>query len=633
MRFISLTTSFKRFICVSIIFFSFVVSVQAQGTDPVISSFSPLTGDAGETVIITGNNFNTTASNNIVFFGATKAIVSSATATSLTMAVPAGATYGSLTLVDLSVNKSISSKKFFTPTYSPSKGALTAADFSTEQEFSTGETEPSKIAATGDLDGDGKPDIIIADGSGTNTMLILRNTGGSGTASFETALTMNTGGYNISLAVGDIDADGKLDIVEVNYNNNSDVKVYLNTTIAVGSISFADPINLPTGAAQYKLRNVAISDLDGDGKADLAVVDNSGSVLLFRNTGSVGVVGFDTKVVLDAGTGPQGIRIGDIDSDGLADLAITNADGGGTSVRVLRNTSTSGSFSFVNSGNFTTGGGPYDLALGDLDGDGELDIATVNHSGQNVSVLLNTSTSGAVSFANKTDFAIGKSTLKIAIGDLNGDGKLDVVVTQSGAAVFILMNTTTTLGTVTFDPKIDIASTGTSLQAMILDLDGDGKTDFATGGSKKIVVFSNADPLENADLGALSISETTLSQTFTPTNIAYSATVSNAITSITVTPTQTQSNETATIQVSVNAGSYSGVTSAAASGDLALNVGANTIDVKVTSPDGTTIKNYGITVTRELPVPSYIVSGAGTAAVNGVYVHIGKNQNNKDVWQ
>ena len=633
MRFISLTKSFKRFICVGIIFFSFVVSAQAQ-TDPVISSFSPLTGDAGETVIITGNNFNTTASNNIVFFGATKAIASAATATSLTVTVPSGATFDALTLVDLSINKTINSKKFFTPTFSPSKGTLTAADFSTEQNFSTGETEPSKIAATGDLDGDGKPDIIIADGSGTNTMLILRNTGGNGTASFDTALTMNTGGYNTSLAVGDIDADGKLDIVEVNYNNNSDVKVYLNTTIAVGSISFADPINLPTGAANYKLRNVAISDLDGDGKADLAVVDNSGSVLLFRNTGSVGVVGFDTKVVLDAGTGPQGIRIGDLDSDGLADLAITNADGGGTSIRVLRNTSTSGSFSFVNSGNFTTGGGPYDLALGDLDGDGELDIATVNHSGQNVSVLLNTSTAnGTLSFANKTDFAIGRNALKIALGDLTGDGKLDMVITQSGAVISIFTNTTPTNGPLTFADMIDIAGTGNSLQAIIGDLDGDGKTDFATGGSKKIIVFHNADPLENADLGALSISEATLSPTFTPATTAYTAIVSNTITSITVTPTQTTSNATATIQVSVNAGSYSGVTSAAASGDLALNVGANTIDVKVTSPDGNTIKNYGITVTRELPVPSYIVSGAGTAAVNGVYVYFGKNSSNKQVWQ
>jgi hypothetical protein len=631
MRFISLTTSFKRFICVSIIFFSLVVSAQAQ-TDPVISLFSPLTGDAGETVIITGNNFNTTASNNIVFFGATKAIASAATATSLTVTVPSGATFGALTLVDLSINKTINSKKFFTPTFSPSKGTLTAADFSTEQSFSTGTTEPNKIAATGDLDGDGKPDIIIADDGGKKT-LILRNTGANGTASFETALTIATSGNQTSLTVGDIDGDGKLDLVEVDKTNSSFVSVYLNTTVAVGSISFSAATNLITGANNHKLRNVAISDLDGDGKADIAVVNNEGNVLLYRNTGSVGTVSFAAKVEFPAGTGPQGIMIGDIDSDGLPDLAITNADGGGTSIRVLRNTSTSGTLSFVNSGNFTTGGGPYDLALGDLDGDGQLDIATVNHSGQNVSVLLNTSTSGTVSFANKTDFAIGRNALKIAIGDLNGDGKLDMVITQSGAVISIFTNTTTTAGTVTFAPMIDIASTGNSLQAMIVDLDGDGKTDFATGGSNKIIVLHNADPLENADLGALSISEATLTPTFTPATTAYTAIVDNTITSITVTPTQTTSNATATIQISVNAGSYANVTSGVASGPLALNVGANTIDVKVTSPNGSIIKTYTTTVTRDIPVPSYIVSGAGMAAVNGVYTYLGKNTSNRQVWQ
>jgi hypothetical protein len=410
------------------------------------------------------------------------------------------------------------------------------------------------------------------------------------------------------------------------------VKVYLNTTTAGDAISFAAATNLITGVSDYRLQNVAISDLDGDGKADIAVVDSAGSVLLYRNTGSVGVVSFDTKVEFSTGTGPQGIMIGDIDSDGLPDLAITSK---GTSIRVLRNTSTSGTLNFVNSGDFTIGGTePTDLALGDLDGDGKLDIATINFYGENVSVLLNTSTNGTVSFADHIDFAIGRRAKKIAIGDLNGDAKLDVVVTQSGAAVFILTNTTTTAGTVTFDPKTDIASTGTSLQAMIVDIDGDGKTDFATGGSKKIVVFSNGDPFENADLEALSISgDGTLSPTFTPSTTAYTATVSNAITSITVTPTQTQSNETATIQVQVNTEGYTNVASGATSGDLALIEGENTIDVKVTAADGSTIKTYGITVTRAMPVPSYMVSGAGTAAVNGVYEYFGKNSSNKQVWQ
>lgn len=104
-----LSNSCKRVICFSIIFL--VIGASAQ-TLPTINSFSPLTGDAGTTITITGTNFSTTAANNVVFFGATKATVSAATATSLTVTVAAGATYGPLTLVDLSINRSISSKKF-----------------------------------------------------------------------------------------------------------------------------------------------------------------------------------------------------------------------------------------------------------------------------------------------------------------------------------------------------------------------------------------------------------------------------------------------------------------------------------------------------------------------------------------
>ncbi|WP_198342063.1 cadherin-like beta sandwich domain-containing protein [Polaribacter sp. SA4-10] len=107
--------------------------------------------------------------------------------------------------------------------------------------------------------------------------------------------------------------------------------------------------------------------------------------------------------------------------------------------------------------------------------------------------------------------------------------------------------------------------------------------------------------------------------------------VNNARSSITVTPTKSDTN--ATIQVRVNAGSYADVDSGTESDPLALIVGANTVDVKVTAPDGITLRIYTITVTREIAYPSYVVSGAGTAAVNGVYTYVGKNSYGFGVWQ
>lgn len=105
----------------------------------------------------------------------------------------------------------------------------------------------------------------------------------------------------------------------------------------------------------------------------------------------------------------------------------------------------------------------------------------------------------------------------------------------------------------------------------------------------------------NANLSALTLSSGTLSPAFAANTTSYTASVNNAVSSITVTPTVEQAN--ATIQVRVNAGSYTSVTSGTASGALSLNVGSNTVDVRVTAQDGTTQKTYTSTVTR-MTVPT-----------------------------
>ncbi len=123
---------------------------------------------------------------------------------------------------------------------------------------------------------------------------------------------------------------------------------------------------------------------------------------------------------------------GDLDGDGKPDLAAANT--GADTVSVLRNTSTSGSISassFAPQTDFNHGKGPKSAAIGDLDGDGKADLAVTNFSSDNVSVFRNTSTSGSIttsSFAAKIDFTTGDGPSSVAIGDLDGDGKPDLVV-------------------------------------------------------------------------------------------------------------------------------------------------------------------------------------------------------------
>ena len=142
---------------------------------------------------------------------------------------------------------------------------------------------------------------------------------------------------------------------------------------------------------------------------------------------------------------------------------------------------------------------------------------------------------------------------------------------------------------------------GYSYKAYVFD-----GTTYTYGSVQTFTTFSN-----NADLSTLLISSGTILPTFASTTISYTATVTNSTSSVTITPTK--SNSSATIQAQVNGGGYSTVTSGSASGSLSLNVGSNTIDIKVTAQDGT-IKTYTITVCRAVTpsVSIAITSGAQT---------------------
>jgi len=336
---------------------------------PTITSFSPASGATGATVTLTGTNFNTTASTNIVRFGAVQATVSSATATSLTVTVPAGATYEPITVFNASTSLMGVSKKSFLPTFSPNKAGLTIKDILPKVDFATTGTQQPYYVAIGDVDGDGKPDVAVANYANA-TVSVFRNISSSG---------------------------------------------------SISSASFAAKVDFSTGANPI---SVAIGDLDGDGKPELAVTNyGSATVSVFRNTSSSGPItsaSFAAKVDFTTGTNPRSVAIGDLDGDGKPDLAIANTSV--STISVLRNTfAASGSISFAAKTDFTTGTSPHFVAIGDLDGDDKLDLATANNGSASASVLRNSSTSGTISFEEKVDVPAGTSPVSLAIGDLDND--------------------------------------------------------------------------------------------------------------------------------------------------------------------------------------------------------------------
>jgi ligand-binding sensor domain-containing protein len=317
-----------------------------------------------------------------------------------------------------------------------SSGSITTSSFAPKVDFVTGAGPVS--VAIGDLDGDGKADLAVTN-NGSNTVSVFRNTSSSGSitpASFAAKVDFATGTAPYFVAIGDLDGDGKADLAVANVTNNT-ISVYRNTSTS-GSITtanFSSKVDFTTGANP---RSVALGDLDGDGKADMAVANYSDNTLsVFRNTctsGSITTTSFASKVDFTTGSSPVSIAKSDFDADGKADLAVANNTS--NTVSVYRNTSSSGpitSASFAPKVDFTTGVSPNSAAIGDLNGDGKADLATTNFNSNTVSVFRNTSSSGSIStasFAAKVDFTIGTGTnpQSLAIGDLDGDGKTDLAV-------------------------------------------------------------------------------------------------------------------------------------------------------------------------------------------------------------
>jgi hypothetical protein len=444
---------------------------------PTITSFAPMSGPIGTSVTLTGTGFNPVASQNAVFFGATLAPVTAASATSLTVTVPLGTTYQYPTVTNLAANLTAYASQPFVVTLG---GAVA---FAPKADVGTG-SEPI-LVSIGDVDGDGKPDLATANYS-DNTVSVLRNTSTAGTVSFAPGVSFPTGSGPFAVAIGDVDGDGKPDLATANNNSNT-VSVLRNTSTA-GTVSFASKLDVGAGAYPISL---SIGDVDGDGKPDLAVAnfftDNTVSVL--RNTSTVGAVSFAARVSFLAGLGLQSVSIGDVDGDGKPDLATANYTD--NTVSVLRNTSTAGTVSFATTLDVGTGSGPSSVAIGDVDGDGKPDLTTANYTDNTVSVLRNTSTAGTVSFAPKVDVGTSSNPYSVSIGDVDGDGKPDLAVANRSSNTVSVLRNTSMAGTVSFAAKLDVG-TGLAPQLVAIgDVDGDGKPDLAVAnrGSNTVSVL------------------------------------------------------------------------------------------------------------------------------------------------
>jgi|HubBroStandDraft_1064217.scaffolds.fasta_scaffold16673_2 hypothetical protein len=315
----------------------------------------------------------------------------------------------------------------------------------------------------GDFNGDGKLDIAASDFSGAVDVFL-----GNGDGTFRAPVTTSTGPFPEFLTTADFNGDGKLDLAVVN-NNNTDLTILLGN----GDGTFTAGTSYTAGYDQIWF-DVAAGDVNLDGKPDLVLTSHDLTV-----NGAVGAAQamvvmlgngdgtFAAPVGYGTATGPYAPVIADFNGDGNPDVAVSDE-----SANVVYIFLGNGDGTFQNSINYAVGVTPEGMAVADFNGDGNVGVATANSISNDASILLG---NGNGTFQAARSFPGGSTGPEplIVLGDFNGDGKLDLA---SGGALALGNGDGTFQSFIGFGAGGDAGVTGGIVAG---DFNNDGNLDLA----------------------------------------------------------------------------------------------------------------------------------------------------------
>lgn len=332
--------------------------------------------------------------------------------------------------------------------------------FHTGVHYPTTGMNPSSIALV-DLTGSGSLDLVIANFASASVSVFPH---GATRGTFDAAVSVNTGGQPNQVVSCDphakvpcdLTGNGKPALVLADMSASGNAIVLMADPAHPGQ--FLAPVNLETG---FTTPSVAVADLNGDGAPDIVAVTfdssgNNGAVYVFyQDAHSRGT--FAGPVVFPAGAQPQSVKIADVNGDGLPDLIVANFgpgnDGKGSAGASVLLQDPAHRGSFLPPVTYATPGASIDVAVADLNGDAKPDLVVANlapSSTGSVSVLLQ-DPAHAGQFLAATSYAALGQPLAVAIADLNGDGHPDIALADGPSAGILLQNAASpgTFGAVT----------------------------------------------------------------------------------------------------------------------------------------------------------------------------------------
>jgi hypothetical protein len=352
---------------------------------------------------------------------------------------------------------------------------MSGLNFAPAVAYGSGGYSPYSVAVA-DVNGDGRPDLLVANiclpgincASGGTVGVLL----GDGDGTFQTVVTYGTGAYyTLSLAVADVNGDGKPDLLVanqcVNYDDGCSGSGAVGVLLGNGDGTFQPAMTYASGG--FYAQSVAVADVNGDGKPDLLVANEcmdyncatngTSGVLLGNGDGTFGTA----TTYGSAGYDAQSVAVGDVNGDGKPDLLLANRCGSDKSCRTQGNVAVllgNGDGTFQTAVIYASPGfGVWSVAVGDVNGDGEPDLlvaigcADTDCNNGAAGVLLG---NGDGTFQPIVTYASGGGgAAGVAAADVNQDGKPDLLIANfcanenscTNGAVGVLINTSLTLTT------------------------------------------------------------------------------------------------------------------------------------------------------------------------------------------
>ncbi|HTE28902.1 MAG TPA: FG-GAP-like repeat-containing protein, partial [Chryseolinea sp.] len=451
-----------------------------QAQKPEINSIDKVMGSMDEIVTLKGSFFGTDATKLVVTFGASKAVIKSVTDQQLEVRVPFGTTYHTISVTNLTTGLTGVTDGQFLLNFGSTHG-LDLANFQGQFDFPAGAPTAEGLydLCMCDFDGDKKVDVAAANDN-AGFLTILSNASNPGTVSFPVKFATNIASRSLHVKCGDLNGDGKPDLIATESGATDKVFILKNNSTGPGNFAFTAPLVVTLAGKRPK--RIEIADLDLNGKPEVIITSQAtNTVTVLINQSPLGSISFSPlapiQIPIPGAASTEGLAVEDVNGDGLPEI-ITSQFQTNSDIYIVENKSTPGAIIAGAVTVLTVGAPIKNIRTGDLDGDGKSDIAFTKLTASEIGLFRNQSSTSAISFVASAGVQTDATPWGLDFGDLDGDGKADIVIASITKKSLTVLHNKSSSGSLSFDRLIQ-ATTYINRHVNVCDVDGDGKPDIA----------------------------------------------------------------------------------------------------------------------------------------------------------